>query len=1408
MMTSEGNDYGHRPPAAAALDQRFRMTHKLQVLFCCLIVITFCIPFCPILPIVHADTPASVDIPLVAGWNLVSLPLVPASAIPANVLASIAGKYSLVWAYDASTPDQPWRRYVPTDPAQVNTLQALDEKMGLWIKADVAATLTVTGTPASSTVIALHAGWNLVGYPLQASQAVTTALASIAGHYDLVEGYDVSDAADPWKSYSPGQPAYANNLATLQPGWGYWIRATDDCSLTLSSSAPQAPAAVTDLAVEPNSSNAVTLVWSSPGGAAYDLRYSTAPLSESNWTAATAVSGEPVPASAGNMETLAVTGLSASTTYYYGIKTSDGAGHSSGISNVISATMPTPLVNLLANGTFEGGQTDGWRANTFVPTTDEAHSGSWSARPTDAYMETSFSTTPGIAYKVAAWVKIASETGSDWGGFRIEAVSADSVTLAHSGWLLTSDHGNQWFRVALSFVATTSQTRLDAGYFGGAGRTMVVYVDDIQAFRKATNALPMVAAALSPVAVSSLPRTQSFGISAEDSDGAVAHVLWDFGDGTRSLVASGTHTATMPGSYIARVSVSDDEGSVVSRSIPWTATDGTFPGLEIGIPVADTSVVTAPTLHLNGTAGASVTLVRVSTDRGYAGIASGTTSWSVDIPLQPGNNRVLVQAHDAAEHIVASERLVRYAPSGALAVNNLAESTPSIERWEMLEATFDIANNAATDVQFPYDPAPPKGLEWVDGISVDGLFTPDNWQTVYRRPAFLNQRYDRALKSNEEWLYPNGVPVWTVRFAPPAVGTWKYRIEVREAKGSAQSAERTFTVTAPTNPSNHGPVRVAPLDSRYFEYADGTPFLGAGHGLSASPERFSYDMAQQFDAMGSGNQQFFRWWLGGNLWTSAWQPWNSRTLNYDGYIPPTGLTIDRAYGNGLAALRLDAVNPLMFYGFMSGHAGLIPGHTYRLRIRWRTEGVTGPATSGRPYGVCAKFTGWPEVGQTGSLPVLITHVHGNTPWHVAEGDFVATGDLLSNLALILENTTGGTAYVDEVDLYEVMAGSALGPQLLRNPRFNSQLTFDLRRGAGMDTILADAAARGMSFKLVISEKNEYLLNHWAADGLPDPNGGHFGDGEGSPVRRLHTYYWRHLLARFGAYRSVQSWELANEQDPNDLNCFRMTAALATAATTDGNPHLASTSIWASLGTDSWKAADSAPISYADFHAYVRSTGWLEPKEELANDSARLFSAYDQEAYAAGIGKPVIWGEQGIDGNQGSDIEDSLLANDQSGVWLHKMTWARCGPGGVYPLYWYTNNIVGKSLHGIYGTWNRFMADIPLTNGRYQDVAASTSQPDLRVFGQKDLQAGRAHVWIDNAQHTWRHAVDAVAISSIAGTVSIPMQTPNATYDVTWFDTYAGVVRSTGIVTANASGVVVLSVNTLSTDIAAKIARRP
>ncbi len=84
-------------------------------------------------------------------------------------------------------------------------------------------------------------------------------------------------------------------------------------------------------------------------------------------------------------------------------------------------------------------------------------------------------------------------------------------------------------------------------------------------------------------------------------------------------------------------------------------------------------------------------------------------------------------------------------------------------------------------------------------------------------------------------------------------------------------------------------MRVSRADLRCFEYADGSPFLGGSSGIGAGPRRFSFELINLLNQVGQGNQTIFRWRISGQIWGSAWGPWTSLTLPYEGTVPATGL---------------------------------------------------------------------------------------------------------------------------------------------------------------------------------------------------------------------------------------------------------------------------------------------------------------------------------------------------------------------------------------------------------------------------------------------------------------------------------------------------------------------------------------
>lgn len=80
--------------------------------------------------------------------------------------------------------------------------------------------------------VPLVEGFNLIGWTGD-EVLVEDALASIAGKFDLVYGYDAFDS-DPWRTWQ-ADPAFAewNTLLVMRRGMGYWVRCTEPCVLEL-----------------------------------------------------------------------------------------------------------------------------------------------------------------------------------------------------------------------------------------------------------------------------------------------------------------------------------------------------------------------------------------------------------------------------------------------------------------------------------------------------------------------------------------------------------------------------------------------------------------------------------------------------------------------------------------------------------------------------------------------------------------------------------------------------------------------------------------------------------------------------------------------------------------------------------------------------------------------------------------------------------------------------------------------------------------------------------------------------------------------------------------------------------------------------------------------------------------------
>jgi hypothetical protein len=541
------------------------------------------------------------------------------------------------------------------------------------------------------------------------------------------------------------------------------------------------------------------------------------------------------------------------------------------------------------------------------------------------------------------------------------------------------------------------------------------------------------------------------------------------------------------------------------------------------------------------------------------------------------------------------------APATKSRISNLQVITPIVSPYGRYEVQFDVETNA-TNLDLPYDAHPPAGLAAGVGVSVNGEFSSDNWRTSVTQPGFLYQPYEHTVVNGKDHFTPNGEPRWSVRFAPQTAGEWQYRLSVEDGQGKSYYPELgqsalSFTVGGKSSNAyvQKGFIRVSQTDRRYFEYSDGSPFVGVGFndGFSGSD---SASVEQKMASYEANKMNFMRVWLSGSgINGSQWTSWASNFLGNDGYLPGTSLDISNTYNGGDVSLRLDDANPCLYADFWQGGVPVEPNTKYTVWARVKVSGVTGPLVSGE-YGFVIKQGGWlgTDCVKAGVGVVLTSAVTGTTGWVTVTGSYTtgANEQWLGGLYLTRENAAGGQVYVDEVRFYK--AGDPRQVNLLREGEANSTQHFDQMNSVQWDLFIQSAEKHGVYLKLVIDEKSEWIKNHTGADGKMTGTGSNdnFYAGPGTKVRWLEEAWWRYLIARWGYSTAVHSFEYINEGDPYNGHLYEATEAMAKYFhQNDPSQHMVTTSFWAGFPNEEfWSNPAYGDVAYADLHAYI-STGW-------------------------------------------------------------------------------------------------------------------------------------------------------------------------------------------------------------------------
>ena len=108
----------------------------LQIAFVMILLSALYAPVIAQAPQIPVRTPVKIAlearfVPLNAGWNLVGYT---GRNAPIEIaLSSVAGKYDMVYGYDAWDEDDPWRKLDLTAPDFLRSLWTLERGRGYWV---------------------------------------------------------------------------------------------------------------------------------------------------------------------------------------------------------------------------------------------------------------------------------------------------------------------------------------------------------------------------------------------------------------------------------------------------------------------------------------------------------------------------------------------------------------------------------------------------------------------------------------------------------------------------------------------------------------------------------------------------------------------------------------------------------------------------------------------------------------------------------------------------------------------------------------------------------------------------------------------------------------------------------------------------------------------------------------------------------------------------------------------------------------------------------------------------------------------------------------------------------------------------------------------------------------------------
>ena len=475
-----------------------------------------------------------------------------------------------------------------------------------------------------------------------------------------------------------------------------------------------------------------------------------------------------------------------------------------------------------------------------------------------------------------------------------------------------------------------------------------------------------------------------------------------------------------------------------------------------------------------------------------------------------------------------------------------------IEKNSKFEISFAISETTATNFYFPYEKNPPAGIQPGVGITVDALFLPpgqSDWSYAKIVPCFYYQPIEERGTGSSLSLLPVGQADWRVRFTPQSAGVWQIKIKAADAGGTVETNPYQFTVV---DSARKGFLRVSSLDSRFFAFDDGTPFVTPLTNLEqGSPFNTLTGIRQVIPRLGDNGIRFVRWFPNGEGANYAIAPY-SDSIRINWRFGQSGVTREDA---DTARGKAFSFSP---YYYSGQNIPALPGAKYRLKFWAKVAGDQilraeigslsradiGSSTSafhetnGRGDLCTYKKEGWNE------------YILEVTNMNLTQMEIGLRGLYVSTDAPAPYNTVkNGSIRIHSLSLQRDESGSGgWGGNLLLRSDPDTFNYVDQRCAAGLDEIFKLSEDYGVYHKLTLFHKNDELLNQLQYDGSIGSDWGQYNEHfYKSPVAVWYEHaYVRYFVGRWSYSTALHSLELGNEnhltQDSYDAG-FRIAEAV-------------------------------------------------------------------------------------------------------------------------------------------------------------------------------------------------------------------------------------------------------------------------